>query len=323
MAEHPEYSEFCPHCGFKIASTHHYFVVKHNTRLSQQQCFSQNSSALSGSHSPTCSRSLPSPAPPPRSPTRSPFASQTVFRVKAVCALGHWVSVEHPGNADPVHAPAQVQLPPGGGISSPLHLTSLSHLRPYPVRLQSAPGLVQSQLPRTCFAVLVHFVSRVGGLLLLALCPHQHRHHSTFSPYLNQILAASRLCLWGPPLIFQHNNIINFNFLSRPGGLLLLSVLSQFDNVIYLLQCLFIVSMLPYFVFFRMSSMLWLTSECLAFLLYKFCLLQNVLRVCSAVLALMEEKTNANTGGTMPTTVYHLLCGKGRAPRVHWVLPPL
>ena len=89
MAEHPEYSEFCPHCGFKIASTHHYFVVKHNTRLSQQQCFSQNSSALSGSHSPTCSRSMPSPAPPPRSPTRSPFASQTVFRVKAVCALGH------------------------------------------------------------------------------------------------------------------------------------------------------------------------------------------------------------------------------------------
>ena len=206
MAEHPEYSEFCPHCGFKIASTHHYFVVKHNTRLSQQQCFSQNSSALSGSHSPTCSRSLPSPAPPPRSPTRSPFASQTIFRVKAVCALGHWVSVEHPGSAEPVHAPAQAQHPPGGG--------------PYSVHLQSAPGLVQSQLPRTCFAVLVHFVSRVGGLLLLALCPHQHRHHSTFSPYLNQILAASRLCLWGPPLIFQHNNIINFNFLSRPGGLL-------------------------------------------------------------------------------------------------------
>ena len=36
--------------------------------------------------------------------------------------------MEHPGNADPVHAPAQVQLPPGGGISSPLHLTSRSHL---------------------------------------------------------------------------------------------------------------------------------------------------------------------------------------------------
>ena len=217
MAKHPEYSEFCPHCGFKIASTHHYFVVKHNTRLSQQQCFSQNSSALSGSHSPTCSRSLPSPAPPPRSPTRSPFASQTVFRVKAVCALGHWVSVEHPGSAEPVHAPAQAQHPPGGGISSPLHLTSRSHLPiscPSSVSSRSSAVAVTENLLRSACSF------RVGGLLLLALCPHQHRHHSTFSPYLNQILAASRLCLWGPPLIFQHNNIINFNFLSRPGGLL-------------------------------------------------------------------------------------------------------
>ena len=95
--------------------------------------------------------------------------------------------------------------------------------------------------------------------------PHSIFSLFQFSPCLKQILAASRLCLWGPPLIFQHSSTIDFNFMSWPGGLLLLSVLSQFGNVLSFPVLVYRLHATVFFYvmadFWRLTSDGWLYTE--------------------------------------------------------------
>ena len=111
-------------------------------------------------------------------------------------------------------------------------------------------------------------ISRVHSLCPINTTSHPPPHSIfslfQFSPCLKQILAASRLCLWGPPLIFQHSSTIDFNFMSRPGGLLL-SVLSQFGNVLSFPVLVYRLHATVFFYvmadFWRLTSDGWLYTE--------------------------------------------------------------